>query len=81
VIVERRRIKDSMEIAHAHLFGGFFYAWNIFIFKVEYIITGLLILIFLLLLKISISKKIVEQKFPCPKKTSKPIWFKNGKEV
>jgi len=48
---------------------------------VEYIITGLLILVFLLLLKISISKKIVEEKFPYPKKTSKTIWYKNGKEL
>jgi len=29
----------------------------------------------------SISKKIVEEKFPCPKKTSKTIWYKNGKEL
>jgi len=27
------------------------------------------------------TKKIVEEKFPCPKKTSKTIWYKNGKEL
>ena len=69
-LIDKLWMVNPNQIAIAHLFGGFFYAYHIFIFKVEYTIIILLLGLVILYFRPKKRPKMV-------KKSEKPIiWYK-----